>query len=69
MKSSNKALAFEGLEINVYRSDRDNKLVVEITGPGQGGCTEGDEPDIRIWLNEALIYRSGEVGDDLSGGA
>lgn len=60
-----KTLEFEGLEIEVYRSERDGKIVVGLDGPSERDETEDGEPDIRIWVNEALIYNSGEVGDDL----
>lgn len=59
---------FNGLEVLAVRSAEDGKLSVEIMGPEDPkDNTKADEPDIRIWLNEALIYWSGEVGDDLSG--
>jgi hypothetical protein len=55
----------EGLEVELHRSD-DGTLVASIAGPGDDDCKGKGEPDIRIWLNEALIYAHGEVGDDLS---
>ena len=61
------SLEFDGLEVCVYRGE-DGKLVVDLLGPGEDDTTESEEPDIRVWMNEALIYNSGEVGDDLSGG-
>jgi hypothetical protein len=58
----------DGLEVELHRAD-DGTLVVALTGPGDEKDLRGHgEPDIRIWLNEALIYAHGEVGDDLSDG-
>lgn len=53
------------LTVRICRA-QDGKLVVEIEGPGDDDCIGYGVPDIRIWLNEALIYRHGETGDDLS---
>lgn len=50
----------DGLQVTVYRSHDDNKLVVDIEGPRDPDTLDTDEPAIRIWLNEALIYREGE---------
>lgn len=62
-----KTAFLDGLQVDVYRGE-DGKLVVDITGPGDDEDLMPDtSPDIRIWLNDALIYKDGEVGDDLSG--
>lgn len=61
------SLVFDGLEVNVYRGE-DGKLVVDLLGPEDDDCLDDGQPDIRVWMNEALIYRSGETGDDLAGG-
>lgn len=57
-----------GIEVEVVRSQEDGKLVVRIDGPEEDKDLNAKDgsPDIRVWLNEALIYNSGEVGDDLS---
>lgn len=62
------SIAHEGLEVEIRRSEVDGRLIVSITGPDEKDATDKSEPDIRIWLNEALIYKHGEVGDDLSEG-
>lgn len=61
-----KTAELDSLEVTIYRG-KDDKLVVEISGPGDehDQCDNG-APDIRVWMNEALIYASGTVGDDLS---
>lgn len=46
------------LQVHAYRSQIDNKLVVELEGPVDGqpqDSGEGDSPTARIWINEALI--------------
>jgi hypothetical protein len=59
----------DGLQVDVYRSEEDGRLVVDITGPAEeADLTDLGEPKVRIWVNEALIYDDGKVGDDLSGG-
>jgi len=63
----NPSSELDGLEVDICRGE-DGKLVVSITGPGDGDLIDLGSPDIRIWLNDALIYEAGEVGDDLSGG-
>lgn len=63
--SKRKVVELDGLEVEVYRGE-DGKLVVALTGPGDEDLTDEESPDIRIWLNEALIYAHGDVGDDLS---
>lgn len=55
----------DGLQVDVYRG-ADGSLVVDVQGPKDEDLNEKQEPDIRIWLNEALIYAHGETGDDLS---
>ena len=66
-KPESEGLIFEGLEVNVYRGG-DGTIVVDLLGPGDEDTTEKGEPDIRVWMNEALIYAHGRVGDDLSNG-
>lgn len=61
---------FEGLVVTLVRGE-DGKIVVYLDGPGDrdlvpDGEPQGGAPDIRIWLNEALLYRSGEIGEDLN---
>lgn len=57
--------SLDGLEVDVYRGV-DGKLVVDIIGPGdEKDMLEDTSPDIRVWMNEALIYSDGEVGDNL----
>jgi hypothetical protein len=63
--SNAKSIIVDGLEVEVYRAD-DGTLVVGINGPGDDDLNANESPDIRIWLNEALIYAHGEVGDDVS---
>lgn len=67
LDGTRESVIFEGLEVGVYRGE-DGKLIIEITGPDDADLTDKEEPDIRIWLNEALIYAHGTVGDDLSNG-
>lgn len=57
----------DGLTVDVYRSS-DGTLVVAISGPDEADTLGKGEPDIRIWLNAALIYAHGAVGDDLTHG-
>jgi len=60
------SIILDGLEVDICRGE-DGTLVVSITGPGEEKDLRPDtSPDIRIWLNEALIYAHGETGDDLS---
>jgi hypothetical protein len=65
--TNRKVVEVDGLEVEVYRAD-DGTLVVGINGPGDEDLTTEESPDIRIWLNEALIYAHGETGEDLSEG-
>ena len=65
--TSRKVVEVDGLEVEVYRGE-DGKLVVSVTGPGDEDLNDQGSPDIRVWINEALIYEDGVVGDDLSGG-
>ena len=58
-------IELDGLSVELYRAD-DGTLVVGIDGPGDDDLTDEESPDIRVWMNEALIYAHGEVGDDLS---
>lgn len=67
LDGTRESVIFEGLEVEIYRAD-DGTLVVSLTGPGDDDLTAKEEPDLRIWLNEALIYAHGTVGDDLSDG-
>jgi hypothetical protein len=62
--AARREVSYEGLTVGISRSRADDKLVVEIEGPENDTAPS---PQIRIWLNEALIYRNGKVGDDLSG--
>ena len=55
----------DGMEVALRRGS-DGRLIVEIDGPGDSDTNELGAPDIRIWLNDALIYRHGETGDNLS---
>lgn len=58
----------DDLEATIMRAE-DGKLVVEIDGPSDGARLLPDgSPDIRVWLNDALIYRDGQTGDDLNDG-
>lgn len=66
-KPTTQSLVFGDLEVNVYRGE-DGTIVVDLLGPGDDDVTEAGEPDIRVWMNEALIYAHGRVGDDLSNG-
>lgn len=50
------SLEFEGLEVSVYRSEKDGSLVVDISGPGDEDCGEGGIPRLRVWLNEGRLY-------------
>ena len=59
------SVGLEGLEVDICRAD-DGTLVVTINGPGDNDCTALGSPDIRVWLNDALIYAHGETGDDLA---
>jgi hypothetical protein len=62
------SLKHEGLEVNVYRGE-DGTIVVDLLGPDDDADnTVAEGPDIRVWMNEALIYAHGKVGDDLSRG-
>lgn len=45
----------EGLSVLITRGD-DGKIVVELMGPEDEKDLKNEEPDIRIWLNEELIY-------------
>ena len=65
LDGSREGFTFQGLEVEAYRAE-DGTLVVAVDGPGDDDCDELGTPSIRIWLNDALIYRKGEVGDDLS---
>jgi len=55
----------DGLEAEITRSELNGKLVVSIMGPGDEDTNALGSPDIRVWLNDALIYSDGETGDDL----
>ena len=63
-ETNNPSVELEGLEVDICRGE-DGKLVVTISGPGDDDCTELGSPDIRVWVNDALIYSEGETGDDL----
>ena len=58
---SNVLVELDELIVRIYRGEEDGKLVVEIEGPGDGDTTKLGSPDIRVWLNEVIIY---EVEDD-----
>ena len=61
----NPTVELDGLEVDICRG-ADGTLVVTINGPmGDDDTTELGSPDIRVWLNDALIYAHGETGDDL----
>lgn len=56
----------DSLEATIMRAE-DGKLVVEIDGPSDDARLRPDgSPDIRVWLNDALIYRDGQTGDNLN---
>lgn len=56
----------DGLEVSIMR-DSQGKSIVEIEGPDDDTrLLPNGSPDIRVWLNEALIYRDGKTGDDLN---
>lgn len=59
---SNATVEVDGLTVRVYRGEEDNKLVVEITGPGDEDLIGLGTPDMRVWLNEDLIHDPGEYG-------
>lgn len=61
---SNASIELDGLVVRIYRGEDDGKLVVEIEGPDESDTMKLGEPDIRIWLNEELIYDSGEYGPE-----
>jgi hypothetical protein len=63
--TNRKVIDLDGLEVELYRAD-DGTLVIGIDGPGDDDLTTDESPDIRVWMNEALIYAHGETGDDLS---
>ena len=50
----------DDLCVMIYRG-QDGKLVVIIEGPGDKDLDEIGRPDIRVWLNEDIIY---EVEND-----
>lgn len=50
------SIEFDGLEVSVYRSERDDSLVVDIIGPLDGDLDENGVPKLRVWLNEARLY-------------
>lgn len=60
----NPTVELDGLEVEITRGV-DGALVVTISGPGDDDTTALGSPDIRVWLNDALIYAHGETGDDL----
>jgi hypothetical protein len=69
---SNPAIDVEGLEVEVYRSKVDNRLVVDIATGGLGPLDthEHDIPNIKIIINESVveIAESGRLivdGDEL----
>ena len=48
---------FDGFDIEVRRSKLDGKLVVFIEGPDHPeDMDENGVPDIRVFLNEAIIH-------------
>lgn len=55
---------WKGLLVFLYRGD-DEKAVVDIVGP-EGEDTADGSSDMRVWMNDALIYSEGKVGDDLA---
>jgi len=61
---ANPTVELDGLEVEITRGV-DGALVVSISGPGDDDTTALGSPDIRVWLNDALIYAHGETGDDL----
>ena len=66
MVERKQTVSIDGIEVDLYRGT-DGKIVVDIIGPDdEKDANDLGEPDIRIWVNEALIYSGGEVGDDLS---
>jgi hypothetical protein len=50
------SIEFEGLEVSVYRSERDNFLIVDITGPKEKDLDEDGAPKIRVNLNEETLF-------------
>ena len=68
--SKTKSIEYDGFDIEVTRG-ADGRVVVRIENTrleDEGDIDDSDEngvPMCRVWINEALIYSNGEVGDDL----
>jgi len=45
-----------GLEVSVYRSEKDGALVVDMTGPGDADLNADTSPAIRVYLNKTILY-------------
>lgn len=56
------SIELDGLEVSVYRSEKDGSLVVDITGP-ENDLDENGVPQLRVWLNEARLYEHPKVGE------
>ena len=61
---SKKELCFGDIEVTVTKGI-DGKVVVYVDTPELQDLTELGSPDIRVWINDSLIYADGETGDDL----
>lgn len=57
------SIELDGLEVNLYRSEEDGSLVVDITGPGVNDEDDDGAPKLRVWLNEARLYEYPKVGE------
>lgn len=49
------SIELDGLEVSVYRSEKDGSLVVDITGP-EDDVDDRGVPKLRVWLNEGRLY-------------
>lgn len=63
------AVSLDGLEVEVYRSEIDGRLVVQIDGIEEpetdDDVTEGNVPACRIYINDGRVYEnSPERGEE-----
>ena len=66
-----KTIEYDGFEIEVTRG-KDGRVIISVDSTdfgnvGANTCDSDDDgvPQCRVWINDALIYSNGEVGDDL----
>ena len=60
------SIELDGLEVNLYRSEEDGSLVVDISGPEVNDQDDSGAPKLRVWLNEGRLYENPLKGEPLT---